>query len=79
TGGVFNVAAGTFTKAVGATTSTFVYTLTGIAPCTNDLSVATVNIIAQPIAGTDVATTDCETSTTEINLATFITGEQTGG
>jgi gliding motility-associated-like protein len=79
TGGTFNAAAGTFTPAVGATTSTFTYTLTGVAPCVNDSSVATVTINPQPIAGTDGFTTVCETSSATINLFSFITGEQPGG
>ncbi len=44
TGGTFNAAAGTYIPAVGATTSTFMYTVTGTAPCPNDMSVATVTI-----------------------------------
>ncbi|WP_345095456.1 hypothetical protein, partial [Flavobacterium chungnamense] len=79
TGGAFNAAAGTFTPAVGATTSTFEYTLLGTAPCINDTSVATVTINPQPIAGTDGATTVCETSAVAVNLSTLITGEQIGG
>ncbi|WP_425556451.1 beta strand repeat-containing protein, partial [Flavobacterium chungnamense] len=78
TGGSFNAAAGIFTPALGATTSTFTYTLTGTAPCINDTSVATVTINAQPVAGLDGATTVCETLATAINLATLITAEQSG-
>ncbi|MGL2964911.1 hypothetical protein ACSVH2_13895, partial [Flavobacterium sp. RSB2_4_14] len=79
TGGVFNAGVGTFTPALGATTSTFAYTLVGVAPCITDTSLATINIIAQPIAGTDGATTFCETSIATIDLFGLITGEQTGG
>ncbi|MCF6130625.1 adhesin, partial [Flavobacterium sp. AS60] len=79
TGGTFDATAGTFTPAVGATTSTFTYTLSGVAPCITDTSVATVNIVAQPTAGLDGNTTVCETSTTAIDLFSLITGEQTGG
>ena len=79
TGGNFNATAGTFIPAVGATTSTFVYTVTGTAPCVNDSSTAQVIINAQPNAGTDGATNVCESSTDVINLFTLITGEQTGG
>ncbi|MFB9088418.1 beta strand repeat-containing protein, partial [Flavobacterium paronense] len=79
TGGVFNAAAGTYTPAIGATTSTFTYTVAGVAPCGNDSSVATVTINSQPNAGTDGATTVCETSVTAINLSSLITGEQAGG
>ncbi|WP_035656414.1 beta strand repeat-containing protein, partial [Flavobacterium enshiense] len=79
TGGTFNAATGTFVPAPGTTTSTFQYSLTAIAPCINDVSVATVNINPQPNAGTDGATTICDSSTASIDLFGLITGEQTGG
>ena len=79
TGGTFDGAAGTFIPAVGATTSTFAYTLTGVFPCVNDDSEVTVNIYAQPDAGTDGSTLVCETSTATIDLYSLITGEQPGG
>ncbi|MGL2964938.1 hypothetical protein ACSVH2_14055, partial [Flavobacterium sp. RSB2_4_14] len=79
TGGVFNAGAGTFTPAVGATTSTFTYTLLGVAPCINATSLAAITINSQPDAGTDGATTICETSSATIDLFSLITGEQTGG
>ena len=44
TGGTFNAAAGTFIPAVGATNSTFQYSV-GSAPCTPATSVATVTIL----------------------------------
>ncbi len=78
-GGTFNAGAGTYTPAVGATTSTFTYTITGIAPCGNDASVATVTINPQPNAGADGATTVCDNSSTAIDLFSLITGEQSGG
>ena len=79
TGGTFNAITGTFIPAVGATTSTFTYTLLGVAPCSNDTSLATININAQPLAGTDGNTLVCETSLASIDLFSLITGEQTGG
>ncbi|MGL2964944.1 adhesin, partial [Flavobacterium sp. RSB2_4_14] len=79
TGGLFNSGAGTFTPTAGATTSTFEYTLLGVAPCINDVSIATINIGGQPDAGTDGATTICESSIAAIDLFSLITGEQTGG
>lgn len=79
TGGTFSALSGTFTPAVGATTSTFTYTLLGIPPCINDTSLATVNLFAQPNAGLDGAITVCNTSTTPIDLYSLITGEQLGG
>lgn len=47
-GGTFNAAAGTYIPAVGATTGSFTYTLTGTSPCVNSSSIATVNINQQP-------------------------------
>ncbi|WP_396150582.1 choice-of-anchor J domain-containing protein [Flavobacterium sp.] len=78
-GGVFSATAGTFTPSMGATNSTFAYTLSGTFPCIDDSSLATVNIIAQPNAGTDGGTNICETSTATIDLFSLITGEQSGG
>ena len=79
TGGTFNAAAGTFVPAIGATTSTFTYTLAGTAPCPSDNSVATVNIQAGVNAGADGTTTVCDNSTATIDLTTLITGEDAGG
>jgi len=44
TGGSFNAAAGTFALTAGATSSTFRYVVTGIAPCTDDEAIATVTV-----------------------------------
>ena len=79
TGGSFDAAAGTFTPAIGATNSTFTYTIIGVAPCPNDSSVATVNINTQPNAGDDGSTAVCADSVTIINLFNLISGEQPGG
>ena len=79
TGGTFNSAAGVFTPGFGATTSTFAYTILGSSPCTNDTSVATVNINQQPNAGSDGSTIICDSSVTTIDLFSLITGEQIGG
>ncbi|MEN9336537.1 MAG: putative adhesin, partial [Bacteroidota bacterium] len=79
TGGVFNSASGSFTPSFTTNTSTFTYTITGVAPCISDSSVATIVVNNQPTAGNDGSTTVCETSTTTINLNNLITGEQTGG
>jgi len=78
-GGTFNAGAGTYTPATGATTSTFMYTLLGTAPCIDDSSVATININPQPVAGTDGNTTICDSSIAVIDLFSLITGEQSGG
>ncbi|MFN9113204.1 MAG: hypothetical protein ACK5XN_24310, partial [Bacteroidota bacterium] len=55
------------------------YTLTGVFPCTNDSSVATISISAQPNAGLDGSTSICDSSSTAINLFALISGEQSGG
>jgi len=44
TGGTFSAVTGTFTPSPNATTSTFTYTVTGTAPCSNGTSIATVII-----------------------------------
>ncbi|WP_305069005.1 PKD-like domain-containing protein, partial [Flavobacterium sp. GT3R68] len=79
TGGTFDAAAGTFTPAVGATNSTFTYTIPGTSPCVNDSSVATITINAQPNAGSAGSTIICDSSTTAIDLFGLITGEHSGG
>ena len=53
-GGTFNAASGTYTPAIGATTSTFEYRIIGILPCIDDSSIATI-IINGPPNGNAVA------------------------
>jgi valyl-tRNA synthetase len=79
TGGIFNAAGGSFTPAVGATSSTFQYLITALAPCVDDFSIASVGINPQPNAGTDGGTILCETSTAVIDLFSLISGEQNNG
>ncbi|KGO97470.1 hypothetical protein Q767_02430, partial [Flavobacterium enshiense DK69] len=79
TGGTFDTVAGTFVPAAGATSSTFQYSLTSVAPCINNVSIATITILPQKIAGTDGSTTICESNATPIDLFGLITGEQAGG
>ncbi|MBK8600511.1 MAG: Ig-like domain-containing protein [Flavobacterium sp.] len=79
TGGTFNSAAGVFTPNIGATTSTFSYTVLGSNPCPNDTSLATININQQPNAGIDGSTTICDSSFSTIDLYSLISGEQVGG
>lgn len=78
-GGTLNAASGTYTPSIGATTSTFAYTIPGIAPCVSDNSLVTVNINAQPNAGVDGNIIVCESDPTPINLQSLIFGEQSGG
>ncbi|WP_309641938.1 T9SS type A sorting domain-containing protein [Flavobacterium sp.] len=79
TGGTFNAAAGTYLPSYGSTPSAFMYTVAGTIPCANDSSIANVIVTQQPYAGTDGATTVCNTSTTTIDLYSLIIGEQAGG
>ncbi len=76
TGGTFVAATGTFTPVPGATNSTFQYEVTGISPCPNDQSVATVNISPQANAGVGSSTLVC---VAVVDLYSLLTGEQTGG
>lgn len=78
-GGIFNPTTGTFTPTAGATTATFLYTISGTAPCVTDTSQATVTIHPQPNAGTSGGTAICSSSTAAINLAALLTGAQPGG
>ena len=82
TGGTFvGGLVGTFIPAVGATTSTFEYTVAGTFPCPADISVVTINIIQQPVAGIDGALLVCDNDITNIvNLFSLLGGTpQTGG
>ena len=78
-GGTFNAASGTYTPSIGATTSSFAYTIPGIAPCVSDNSLVTVNINAQPNAGVDGNIMVCDIDPTIISLQNLIIGEQPGG
>jgi Dockerin type I domain len=79
TGGVFDATTGSFTPSVLATSSTFQYSLTGVSPCPNDVSIATVDIVPQANAGRDGSVTQCESFTTTVYLNLLIVGEQSGG
>ncbi len=74
TGGSFSAVAGFFTPSIGTTTSTFQYTVSGVAPCINDTSLVTINVVPQPNAGIDGSMTVCDTSTSTINLFSLISG-----
>lgn len=79
TGGTFSAAAGTFTPALGATNSSFIYTLLATFPCSNDTSIATVIVTPQPDAGLDGNLTASTTTDQAINLFSVITAFQPGG
>jgi len=76
---MYNAEAGPVRHVAGATSSTFQYSLTGTAPCINDVSVATITINPQPNAGADGSTAICDSSVASIDLYSLITGEQAGG
>jgi hypothetical protein len=57
-GGTFNAVSGTYSPAIGATVSTFSYTVVGAAPCINDTSTANVIINGPPMG--DAVTLFCE-------------------
>jgi len=48
-GGTFSATTGSYSPAIGATTSTFTYSVTGVAPCLDDVSVASVIINGPPM------------------------------
>ncbi len=78
-GGSFDAIAGTFTAAVGATNSTFTYSVSGTSPCGIDESVALVIVTGAPFAGNDGTISVCGNVTNTLNLNAIITGEQAGG
>jgi len=78
TGGTFVAGTGMFTPAVGATTSTFTYAVTGNAPCVDDTEDVVVTIVTAPDAGTATDISICETDGA-LDLAGQLAGEQTGG
>ena len=79
TGGTFSPSAGIYMPAIGATTSSFSYTIAAPFPCINASSVATISITLQPNAGTDGSINVSNTSNELINLYSLIGGFQPGG
>ena len=78
-GGIFNSISGTFSPALGATSSTFKYTITGLTGCNNDDSIATINLNRQPQLGLNGTLAICEDFGAVINLNTVISNQETGG
>ncbi len=78
-GGTFTAGAGTFVITSTAITSTFRYTVTGTAPCVNNMADVTVNVTAAPMSGTGSTMSIYDDSTTPINLYNMLTGEDAGG
>jgi Secretion system C-terminal sorting domain/Bacterial Ig-like domain (group 2) len=48
TGGTFDVLTGTFTLDENTTDSSFKYTIVGVAPCLDDSSIVSINVVHQP-------------------------------
>ncbi len=79
TGGTFDVMEGEFTPAVGATTSTFTYTVTGTGPCADDSSEVTITIFPEPNAGQDKELTVCQDAMDQIDLNDELGDADTNG
>ncbi len=87
-GGIWTQLTGTTTTTIAgntvdlngavAGTYTFQYTLTGTAPCVNDVSVVTVNVTDAPDAGTDNSVSACN-SNASFNLFTSLIGTPDAG
>ena len=58
---------------------TFSYTLAASAGCASDASLATVNVIAEPQAGSDGLAQFCNNQTTTAALFDYLVGAETGG
>ncbi|CAM4287006.1 PKD-like domain-containing protein [Flavobacterium terrigena] len=71
TGGTFNAAAGTFTSAMGATSSSFMYTVPATSTCSSDSSIAIINIMPNP-TGISISGSTATCAGTPVNL--IITG-----
>jgi gliding motility-associated-like protein len=78
-GGTFNAGAGTFSPALGATSSIFKYTVTGLVGCSDDESLATITLNRQPQLGLNGSLAICEDFGSVINLNTVISNQEAGG
>ncbi len=79
TGGTFDQTAGTFTPAVGATSSAFQYTVLATDLCPLDTSLVNIFLLEIPNAGFDGCISVADTSTATISLNSIISGEGTSG
>jgi gliding motility-associated-like protein len=78
-GGTFNPINAIYSPALGATSSVFKYTVTGLEGCSNDESLATVNINRQPQLGLNGTLAICEDFGSVINLNSVISNQESGG
>jgi Secretion system C-terminal sorting domain len=69
TGGAFSAINGTYTPSLGATTSTFSYTINAFAPCVNDESIATVIVNGPPIG--QAVSLFCDSANSTVNSLAF--------
>ncbi|UKN03841.1 PKD domain-containing protein [Paracrocinitomix mangrovi] len=58
---------------------TFTYTVTGIAPCTQDVANFTILVTDLPTAGADNTSTLCNSAGTTLDLNTLLSGADAGG
>ncbi|MBN4073108.1 gliding motility-associated C-terminal domain-containing protein, partial [Crocinitomix catalasitica] len=78
--GAFNAATGVLnTDGLAAGAYTFTYTMTGIAPCPNDVSDFTVTVEQEAFAGADNATTSCNIGASTVDMNTLLSGADPGG
>lgn len=77
--GAFNVVTGVF-DASGLTPGaySFTYTVTGIAPCVDDVSNFTITVTDLPTAGLDNSTDICNSAGSSVNLNTLLSGADPG-
>lgn len=78
-GGTFNPITAIYTPALGATSSIFKYTVTGLVSCSNDDSTATINLNRQPQLGSNGTVAICEDYGSVIDLNTVISNQENGG
>lgn len=78
-GGTFNPINATYSPALGATSSVFKYTVTGLTSCSNDESFATITINRQPQLGLNGLLAICEDYGSVINLNSVISNQESGG
>lgn len=80
TSGQFNAGTGILTGAgLPAGNYNFTYTVTGVAPCVDDVSNFTVVVIDLPYAGLDNSAALCNTAGMTLDLNTLVMGANIGG
>lgn len=78
--GQFNTGTGVFdANGLAGGAYTFTYTISGAAPCGDDVASFVINVTEQPNAGADGNATLCNTTGTNIDLNTLLVGADQGG